>query len=132
MIVDQGKVPLLDAQASYLAGCYWALVAGNITPNYADVWAAFVANEAAWGGYGRQLVGTMNAAALASSNGKAVAGPVTLPTFLNTTGSPQTFFMWALIDAGASKLIAWTNIGATVIPAGSNYVLNPLVTDTQL
>jgi hypothetical protein len=128
MIVDTGAIKLLDSQASYLAGLAWALFTSNTTITNATVWTDLT--EAAWTGYSRATVGTMGGSSIVG--GRAQAAPVTQPVFNNGSGSPQTFFGWALIDpASGPTLIAATNIGSTVIPAGLNYALNAAITDVQ-
>lgn len=128
MIVNTGAIKLLDSQASYLAGLSWALFTNNPTITNATVWADLT--EASWTGYARVTVGTMGAAAIVS--GRAQAAPVAQPSFTNTSGSAQSFFGWALIDAAAGPvLIAALNIGNTTLPDGLTYALNAAITDVQ-
>jgi hypothetical protein len=128
MIVDTGALALLTAQATYLASLAWALFTSNTTITTATVWGDLT--EAGWAGYARQTVSTMGTATIVG--GRAQASPISQPVFGNTSGSPQTFFGWALIDTTTGPtLIAAVNLGSTTIPAGLNYSLNAAITDKQ-
>lgn len=132
MIVDEGKVALLNAEISYLASLTWFLIAGNIADSPSNTFATAVSGEATWGGYARQSATGWQPASVPTPGGPAVSNESSLPVFLNSSGSAQTFYGWALVDLSISKLIAMTNIGAQSIPNGSSYVLAPSKTENQL
>ncbi len=120
-LVNGGKTALLDAQASTVAGYYWALFTSNTTITDATVLSDLT--EAAWTGYARQLVGSLNVSAI--SGGRAVATPVANPTFSNGSGGSQTFYVWGLVSASMSGvLLAADNLGVSTIPGGGTFTLN--------
>jgi hypothetical protein len=127
VIVNDGKLKLLDSQASYLAGLAWGLFTNNVTILSTTTFAALT--EAAWTGYARVTVGTMSASTIVA--GKAAAQPVSQPSFGNTSGSTQTFFGWFLYDASNNKLVAAVNLGSTTLSSGATYPLSAVITDDE-
>ena len=127
MIVNDGKKVLLDFQSSGLSTCYWRLGTNDVVVSPTTVLTDIT--EAAWSGYAQQAMNSMNAATLVGS--RAQATPAANPTFSNTSGSDQTFYMVYLMDPVSGKLVDARNIGATTIPDGQDYVLLPAITDTQ-
>jgi hypothetical protein len=127
MIVNDGKLKLLDTQATYLAGLVWGLFTSNTTISATTAWAALT--EAAWSGYARVTVGTVGASTIVA--GKAVSQPTAQPSFGNSSGSTQTFFGWFLYDPSASKLIAAVNLGSTTIANGATFPLSTAFTDDE-
>ncbi len=127
MIVNDGKLLLLDSQRTYLAGLYWGLFTNNFTIANATVLANLTA--AAWTGYAAVLAGTFGAPTLVSN--VAVTVPSAQPIFTNTSGSSQTFYGWYLYDTAATKLVAAVNVGLTTLPNGASYPLSASITDNQ-
>jgi hypothetical protein len=127
VIVNDGKLLLLDAQRTYLTNLYWGLFTTNTAIVNTTVFADFT--EAAWSGYARVVAGSWQAPTLIAN--KAVTLPNSFPAFGNSSGSPQNFYGWFLYDNSASKLIAAVNIGLTVLPDGATFPLAPSVTDDQ-
>lgn len=132
MIVNQGRLALLDAQRSYLAGLSFVLITGNVTPGPTDDWGWLGSNEAAWGGYARQTAGSWNTPFQPVANGPALSQPATLASFANSSGGSVTFYGWGLADVSGAKLIGWVNIGAQTIPNGGVFLLQPGMTDNTL
>lgn len=127
MIVNNGKLKLLTAQLTYLAGLKWGLFTNNQTIIASTTFANLT--EATWAGYAQVTAGTWGAAALVA--GKAVTQPSAFPSFGNTSGSSQSFYGWFLLDPADTSLVAAVNVGLTSIAAGGNYPLVPSVTDDQ-
>lgn len=127
MIVNDGKLKLLDSQATYLSGLVWGLFTNNVTILATTTFAALT--EAAWTGYARATVGAVGASSIVS--GKATAQPTSQPSFGNGSGSTQTFFGWFLYDASAGKLIAAVNLGSTTLANGGTFPLATVFTDDE-
>jgi hypothetical protein len=127
MIVNDGKLKLLDSQDTYLAGLKWGLFATNVTILATTVFGDLT--EAAWTGYARVTVGTVPASTIVA--GKATTQPNTQPSFGNSSGSTQTFFGWFLLDATATKLVAAVNLGSTTLASGATYPLAAVFTDDE-
>jgi hypothetical protein len=127
MIVNDGKVLLLDSQRTYLSALYWGLFTSNTTILAATVWSDLT--EAVWTGYARVVAGTWGAPTIVSN--VAVSTPTAQPTFTNTSGSSQNFYGWFLYDSSAGKLVAAVNVGLTALPNGASYPLAGSITDNQ-
>jgi hypothetical protein len=125
MIVDGGSIALLNAQLGYLAGCIWALFTNNVPDGRTNTLAMYT--EAAWAGYARVMVGALGAPILVAP--RAQSQPVTQPVFSNTSGAPQTFFGWMLLDPTATSLLAAVNLGPTTLPNGATFNINQTFTD---
>jgi hypothetical protein len=127
MIVNEGKIQLLNAQRVFLGTLDWGLFTNNVVILSTTVFADLVL--AGWGGYssvGAGAWGTPNIIA-----NKAVSVDTVVPVFGNTSGAPQTFYGWLLYDPVAAKIVAAVNIGATVIPDGGSYPLSATISDDQ-
>jgi hypothetical protein len=74
---------------------------------------------AAWTGYAAVNIGTMGAAAIVGVQAKTTAN--TAPVFTNGSGSPVTFYGWAIVNSlGSPVLLEATNVGLqTLNPAAS-------------
>lgn len=129
MIVDEGKIPLLDSQRTYLSTLTWILFTNNFT--IAASTNLMNLTEAAWSGYARVTATTWTAPTVPTPGGAAVTNNSTLANFANSSGATVNFYGWALVDYTLGKLIAAVNIGLQSIPDASNYILAPSVTDNQ-
>lgn len=127
MIVDTGKLKLLGYQFTDLASCAWALFTDNETISAASVWADLT--EAAFTGYARVTVGTLNTPTIVST--RASTTPTVQPVFNNGSGGSVNVYGWALIETAGPTLIAAENFGLTTIPAGQSLALQGTITDTQ-
>jgi hypothetical protein len=125
MIVNSGKSVLLGSQTGYISGLVWGLFSNNLLISSATVFANIV--EAAWTGYSRLTVGTLQAIQIISD--KATTQPSVQPTFLNSSTGTQTFYGWFLLDASSNTLIAAQNLGQQSLPAGAAYPLAGVFTD---
>lgn len=128
MIVNDGKVQLLNAQLSYLSGLVWGLFTSNTTITDTTTFSSLT--EAAWTGYSRVTAGTWQTPTIVSN--KATSQPNTYPSFGNTSGSNQTFYGWFLYDSSAGKLIAAVNLGSTTLASGGTFPLPPVITDNDV
>lgn len=128
MIVDTGKIRLLNAQAVFLGNCEWALYTNVATITAATVLADLT--EAAWTGYARVSFGSASPPAIVG--GRAQTVPSSPPVFGNSSGASQNFEGWFLVDpTGTPGLVAAVPLGTQTIPDGLTYGLSPAVTDTQ-
>lgn len=127
MYVDDGRKLMLTNELAYIAGLQWGLFTNNIPDAETNNLASYV--EAAWAGYARVTVGTMQAVSLAA--GRGVSQPVTGPSFGNSSGVAQNFFGWLLIDAAAGKLVAAVNLGSQMILNGATFPLAPVFSNTD-
>jgi hypothetical protein len=132
MIVDEGKIPLLNAQGGYLSTVgQWLLFTSNVTIVPSTTYSAVTGgNEASWGGYARVSITSLPTPTVPTPGGPAVSTPTPSPVFTNTSGSTVTFYGWALVDSGGI-LLAALNIGLQTLPNGQSFVLLPNITDTQ-
>lgn len=127
MIVNTGKIALLNLQLTALAAYEWRLFDSNTTITDATVFADLT--EASFTGYAPVTVGTLGTASLVGSRAQTL--PVVQPSWTNSGGSPTDFYVWGLVDPAGPTLVSATNIGLTTIPAGLTWALNVGITDTQ-
>jgi hypothetical protein len=127
VIVNSGSLKLLNAQRTYLATLDWALFTSDTFVEASTVWANLT--EAAWGGYFRAPAGVWRVPIVLA--GRAVVYPVALPGFSNSSGAPQNYFGWALVDSAGPTLIAAKNLGQQTIPDGGAFNLSPQISDRQ-
>jgi hypothetical protein len=127
VIVNTGKIKLLNQKLAYLAGLSWGLFTNNVTILNTTLWTGLT--EATWGGYARVVAGTWGAPSIVS--GKAVSQPNAFPSFGNTSGINQQFFGWFLLDSADNTLVAAVNVGVTTLLPGGNYPLVPSMTEDQ-
>jgi hypothetical protein len=127
MIVDEGKVRLLEEQIAALEVYQWGLASADTTIDRFTVFADLT--ECAFTGYARVTVGTLSAPVIVGTRAQTV--PITQPSWTNGGGTDTDFFIWFLIDSTDDTLVSATNIGLTTIPAGLTWLLNAGITDTQ-
>lgn len=127
MIVNTGKLQLLDAQRPFLGFCYWGLFTNNLAIAAGTILANLT--PAAWAGY--VLVNGITWSVPAIVAAKAVTSGSPNVIFGNSSGALQSFYGWYVIDVSQTYLIAAVNIGLTTIANGANYVLTPTVSDDQ-
>jgi hemolysin-activating ACP:hemolysin acyltransferase len=120
VIVNTGKVKLQEAQQTYVESLYWALFTNDVEIEDETVWGDLT--EAAWTGYARVPVGDLSAAAIVA--GKSQQVPDAVPVFTNGSGSPVTFYGWALIDTTSTPVIvAAKEVTPVEIAAGEQRAL---------
>jgi hypothetical protein len=117
MVVDDGKLVLVDAQTGHTAQESFeiGLYTNTITITNATVLGDLV--EPTQAGYARQATGSFGASTI-NCMGQASAVPGAPVTFTNNDGAVDimaTGFFWYGVNSG--KLIAATNFGATVVIA---------------
>lgn len=127
MIVDEGKITLLEEQVPALETYEWGLFTNNYTVVDSTVLSDLT--EAAWSGYSRVTVGTLGAVTIVATRAQTI--PNILPVFTNGSGSPVVIYGWFLVRPSDSKLIAAETVGSTTIPAGQTYGLAGAISDTQ-
>ena len=127
MIVNDGKLYLLELQVPDLETCFFGLFTNNFTITLSTSLSDLT--EAAWSGYVQVLIGTLVGPTLSSD--RAVVTPVTPIAFTNTSGSPVNFYGWFMVDAAQTRLIAAVNVGVTTIPDGMVFNLNARVSNTN-
>jgi hypothetical protein len=128
MLVDEGLKQLQDQQLTYLGTCYWKLFPANTSIVTTTVLAGLGA-EAAWAGYAAQLAGPWAASVIIDP--RAVSSQVPPITFGNSSGSPQTWYVLALVDTTAGKIIDARNVGPIIIPDGGTYTFVSTISDKE-
>lgn len=102
MTVNEGLEELLTLLQSYLAGYNVELLGGPTVINpdvtYTDL------TFASWTGYAPQPVSSL--AAVTIDTDRARCSPLSYPTFVNSSGSTQYAYGYAIVDPVAEKLIA--------------------------
>lgn len=127
MIVDEGKIALLECQYPTLVTYLWHLLATD-EPVTADTVVGDL-TEPVWDGYAPFPMGTLSPAVIVA--GRARTSPTPLPSFDNAEAFSVTVYGYFLTDDTGLVLIAAHNFGATVIPAGQSLALAASVTDTN-
>lgn len=130
MIVYDGRLLLLQSQIAYLETLEFGLYTNDLAPVPATEWADIV--EAAWGGYARAGPLTWSVPVIVANRAQSI--PTALPSFTNTSGAPQTFYGWFVVDPAIPKLVLAVRSadpGPVSLPNGGTYALSPGWTDTQ-
>jgi hypothetical protein len=128
VIVNTGLKALLTAQLSYLSNLTWQLFTSDTTITRATV-LTDLGSVASWTGYADVPAGGWGTVNIVDP--RAVSVDTVLPTFDNSSGSGQTFYVVALVDVINSTLVWAQNLGATVIADGGSYVFTGQITDKQ-
>ncbi len=127
IIVNDGKVQLLQAQISYLQSVYLTLFTNNVAESGSVVWGTLT--EAGWAGYARVLTTPWSAAALSGSVSLSTGPPC---TFTNTSGAPVNYYGWALYDSVNNKLVGFANLGLQTLANGATITYTPTMTDDSV
>ena len=125
MLVDEGAIVRLDQLNSGSTANKMILFTNDIEVTRATVVADL--EEAAWTGYSDVSIGNFTSASIVSEKARAQA--LVNPYFVNSSGSPVTFYGWAILNTDKTKLIAAVNIGETEIVAGGGHLF--VLSDTM-